>query len=55
MASNCVSSTIPGMTSCKQIKDNCFVSYLEPLEADDLTKINKIYQENVFFEKSFKN
>jgi len=49
-----VSTVIPGMMNCKEVRENIKASELKPLNKKELSTIKSIYERNVFYDKSSK-
>lgn len=49
-----VSTVIPGMMNCNEVRENVMVSELPPLTEEELLRIKLIYESNIFYNPSSK-
>lgn len=49
-----VSTVIPGMMNCNEVRENALVSSLEALNAEEVARIKLIYENNSFYDNSAK-
>lgn len=49
-----VSTVIPGMMNCNEVRENALASSLEALSAEEVARIKLIYENNVFYDHSAK-
>lgn len=54
LAYESVSTVIPGMMSCNEVRENVKVSELSPLTEEELLRIKLIYDTNIFYDPSSK-
>ncbi len=49
-----VSTVIPGMMNCNEVQENILASSLEALNAEEMTGIKLIYENNIFYDNTAK-
>lgn len=49
-----VSTVIPGMMNCNEVRENVMANELEPLSDEELSAIKLVYDSNIFYDKSAK-
>ena len=49
-----VSTIIPGMTNCNEVRENVQTSNMSALNQEEMSQIKMIYNSNIFYDKSFK-